>query len=419
MGVAVLEKNTLVRLGGVEHRLVRKVTDTCWQIENGKTKRILEYETETLLKMYVDGELALVGAENLHPTHAVHVALSPEQLNLAKLRRQYVIDTLDVPNTKRAMEAVIAETWQKLQQPDRAPSWGTVYAWKKKYLVSQNDIRALIDNNCRKGNRKPRYPSQVIALCEQALAKKYLTRERATIQVAFEEALVKAQGENRLRPESMALPMPTRRLMARLIQKMPAFDKYAARFGREQARKEFRSMKGHRITNRPLERAEIDHTILDVFVLDDRTHLPLGRPYLSVCIDDFTRYVLGIYIGFQPPSFSSVAKCLKDCFRPKVKLREQYTDIQNDWAAHGVMRELVVDNGTEFHSHSLEEMCGALGIEIHYAPRQTPWFKGKVESFFRTMNNGLVIGFLGRLSPISLNEVITNLRITLVSLWRS
>lgn len=390
MGIAVLKEDALVRLGGAEHRLVRKVTDTCWQVENARTKRILEYEIETLLKMYVDGDLGLVGGGTPHPTQVVHTVLSPQQLDVAKLRRQYVINTLDLPNTRRAMEPVIAETWEKLKQPGRAPGWVTVYAWKKKYLASRNDIRALTDNTCRKGNRKPRYPFEVIALCEQALVNKYLTRERTTIQVAFEEALVKAKGENRLRPESMALPMPTRRLMTRLIQKMPAFEKYAARFGREQARKEFRSMKGHRITNRPLERAEIDHTILDVFVLDDRTHLPLGRPYLTVCIDDFTRSVLGIYIGFQPPSFSSVAKCLKDCFRPKVKLREQYADIQNDWAAHGVMQELVVDNGTEFHSHSLEEMCGALGVEIHYAPRQTPWFKGKVESFFRTLNNGLV-----------------------------
>jgi putative transposase len=390
MGVAVLQKDARVRLGGVEHRLLRKVTNTCWQIENVKTKRVLEYETETLLKMYVDSELALVGGGSLHPTHAVHIGLSPEQLNLATLRRQYVVDTLDVPNTRRAMEPVIAETWRKLQQPNRAPGWGTVYAWKKRYLASRKDIRALTDNTYRKGNRKPRYPPELIALCEQALAKRYLTRERTTIQVALEEALIKAKGENRLRPESMALPTPTRRLMTRLIQKMPAFEKYAARFGPERARKEFRSMKGHCITNRPLERAEIDHTILDVFVLDDRTHLPLGRPYLTVCIDDFTRCVLGIYIGFQPPSFSSVAKCLKDCFRPKVKLREQYADIQNDWAAHGVMQELVVDNGTEFHSHSLEEMCGAVGIEIHYAPRQTPWFKGKVESFFRTVNSGFV-----------------------------
>ena len=122
MGVAVLEKDALVRLGGVEHRLLRKVTDTCWQIESAKTKRILEYETETLLKMYVDGDLGLIGSGTVPQVRAVHTALPPEQLNAAKLRRQYVIDTLNVPNTRSAMEPVIAETWQKLQQPDRARS---------------------------------------------------------------------------------------------------------------------------------------------------------------------------------------------------------------------------------------------------------------------------------------------------------
>lgn len=50
------------------------------------------------------------------------------------------------------------------------------------------------------------------------------------------------------------------------------------------------------------------------------------------------------------------------------------------------MRELVVDNGTEFHSASLKNSCYTLGIEIHYSARKTPWFKGKIERFFRSLN---------------------------------
>ncbi|WP_407670277.1 Mu transposase C-terminal domain-containing protein [Paramagnetospirillum marisnigri] len=59
------------------------------------------------------------------------------------------------------------------------------------------------------------------------------------------------------------------------------------------------------------------------------------------------------------------------------------------------MRELVVDNGAEFHSDSLEAACWSLGIEIHYAPRKTGWFKAKIERFLGSMNRGIAHGTPG------------------------
>jgi hypothetical protein len=32
-----------------------------------------------------------------------------------------------------------------------------------------------------------------------------------------------------------------------------------------------------------LERVEIDHTKLDLFVVDQKTNLPIGRPWLTAC----------------------------------------------------------------------------------------------------------------------------------------
>ncbi len=157
--------------------------------------------------------------------------------------------------------------------------------------------------------------------------------------------MLRVMKENGLRPDSDQLPMPSRRLITRLIADIPAFDKYSARYGHDAALKRFRSVKGHRVVSAPLDRAEIDHTHLDLFVVDDKTSLPLGRPYVTACIDGYTRCILGIYVGFNPPSYQSVAACLKDCFLPKVNLKDEYPEIVNEWAAHGVMRQLVVDGG--------------------------------------------------------------------------
>jgi len=231
----------------------------------------------------------------------------------------------------------------------------------------------------RKGNRKSRYPTEVTEFVEKAIEDRYLKLERNTIQETLDYAIVLVATENRLRPQSAQLPLPTRRLVTSKIEAIPAFDRYAARHGRTAAVKRFRSVLQHRTTNAPLERVEIDHTPLDLMVIDDDSGLPLGRPYITACIDDYTRCLLGIYISFEPPSNFTVSRCLMHAFIPKTELHVKFPAIQNQWSAHGVMRELVVDNGQEFHSTSFENACFSLGIEIHYSARKVAWFKGKVE----------------------------------------
>jgi putative transposase len=156
----------------------------------------------------------------------------------------------------------------------------------------------------------------------------------------------------------------------------------------------FSSKLKHLVTKKPLESAEIDHTKLDLFVIDDQSHIPLGRPWLTICIDCHTRCILGIYIGFEPPSYLTVGK-FKHSFLPKVNLQKQYPEIRNSGDSYEVMEQLFVDKGLEFHSDSLEKACFPFGIEIIYTPRKTPWFKGKIERFNRTINAGVSHGIPG------------------------
>jgi len=42
-----------------------------------------------------------------------------------------------------------------------------------------------------------------------------------------------------------------------------------------------------------LDRWEIDHTLLDVLLVDDETGLIIGRPYITVVLDKFSRMIMG------------------------------------------------------------------------------------------------------------------------------
>jgi putative transposase len=59
-----------------------------------------------------------------------------------------------------------------------------------------------------------------------------------------------------------------------------------------------------------LEVVQIDHTPVDVIVVDEAHRLPIGGPWLTLAIDVATRVVVGFYVSLEAPSSTSVALCL-------------------------------------------------------------------------------------------------------------
>lgn len=398
MSSSAFRQGTQVHFDGKSYTLLRKVTDDIWQLEDCSTKRIYEYTDDQLRSFYANNQLTLINSNAIRyrpNSNQNYLHFEPEQWEQAKVRRSYVMAVLNIPNTINNLAPVIHEIWKKLGKPDATPNPVTVIRWKKKFIKAGMDIISLIERHDLKGNRTARYPQEVTQIVEQSLDTIYFKQEKGTIQDAVDQATLFVNNENELRPSTVQLPLPTRRLATRIISSISAVDRYVARYGYTAATHKFRSVQAHRITSAPLERAEIDHTPLDLMVIDEDTCLPLGRPWVTACIDDYTRCLLGIHISFEPPSYVSVSHCLKDVFCPKVDLKKKYPSIKNNWDSYGVMRELVVDNGLEFHSKSLENACYSFGIEIHYSARKTPWFKGKIERFFGTLNNSISHGTPG------------------------
>lgn len=400
MGTSAFQAGAVVAINGCEYTLLRKVTDALWQLEESKTKRIKEVTDDELRRAYVERELVF-SVEQPYPASGVMAKgkpfqdIAPHLFEEAKVRRAYVMAIIDLPSSKEAIKPDIERLWIKLQKPKNQPSASNVLKWKARYLAAGKDIVSLVALHERKGNRKSIYPNELLEIVADVIDDVYMKPERPTNQGTLDAAIIRVSRENELRPTSLQLPLPSRRLVVRMIGDIPAYEKCLARYGRAAAQRTFRSVQKHRTTNLPLHRAEIDHTPLDLMVIDDKTALPLGRPYLTACIDDYSRCFLGVSVSFQPPSYLSVARCLRNSFLPKTTLKEEFPRVKHDWEAHGVMSELVVDNGPEFHSASLEAACYSLGIEIHYAPRKTGWFKAKIERAIGSLNRGVAHGTPG------------------------
>ena len=76
-------------------------------------------------------------------------------------------------------------------------------------------------------------------------------------------------------------------------------------------------LKTPRHGDRPFEIGLIDHTELDVEVISAHTGQILGRPWMTLLIDAFSRCVSAFYVTFDAPSYRSCMMILRECMAAK------------------------------------------------------------------------------------------------------
>ncbi|MGL4673591.1 MAG: Mu transposase C-terminal domain-containing protein, partial [Wohlfahrtiimonas sp.] len=170
-----------------------------------------------------------------------------------------------------------------------------------------------------------------------------------------------------------------------MIDKLNTYMVMSARHGRREADSHYRISGKGIVTQQILNRVEVDHTPLDIIVVDEEG-IAIGRPNCTCILDVYTQMPLGLYIGFEPPSELSVIHALRQAILPKAELIKTYHEIENGWPTYGIPALLVCDNGLEFHSKNLRRICAELNIELQFCPKQTPNYKGCVERFLGTLN---------------------------------
>lgn len=144
----------------------------------------------------------------------------------------------------------------------------------------------------------------------------------------------------------------------------------------------------------PLHIVEIDHTELDIDVIDEQTGLVIGRPYITLGIDVFSRKVWCMEVSFDPPSADKVRRSLlHGVFFKNVK---QKYGTQNDWDIYGIPSIIYLDNGPEFKNAEVKRMINeTLQSQVQYRPVKTPRYGGTIERLFGTINSELIHRLFG------------------------
>jgi putative transposase len=144
------------------------------------------------------------------------------------------------------------------------------------------------------------------------------------------------------------LKPPHRRTIEARIKDVDLQDR-ARRRGDEATVKATTSVPGALRTTRPLEVVQLDHTRADIFVVDEETRLPIGRPWLTLAIDVHSRMVMGFHLTMDAPSRLSTSLCLLHAVFDKTAWLQE-REIAEPWPIAGLPDALHVDNGADFRS---------------------------------------------------------------------
>jgi putative transposase len=386
----------VLREGERTIELVRQLNDDDFQFEDCLTRRPFVIKRLTILKRIWNRTYKLVvpqSSENVQSAKDVSQeiridinSLRDDQKKEIERRLAYVaaLQKAHVTRGQRNRIGVIVPKVAKRLKDKKPPSPSTVMEWARRYQTSNLNPLALRNGNNHRVRNRRTHP-MMDQLVSEKIRKVYLTRARHTLQHTLNQIRIAAEKlveQKKLKAEETSYSLAS---LSRRVREIDLYRRIAAREGHARARMVCRTVMDGAGALFPLHRVEIDHTPLNWVVICDRTGLPLGRPLLTVVIDSFSNYVLGIYLSFYGPGLSSVSGVLRNAIIPKDDFVAGVR-LTNRWAAFGVPDEIFVDNGLEFHARIFKNMAWNLCSDLTFCRVRTPWLKPHVERFFATLD---------------------------------
>ena len=388
-----LQKNTVFNWENHQYKIERVTPQKQVILERSSDSYTMIVDYEHLLAAYQQGQISFV-AESDQVVEAKMfsrpITDMPEKLQQQVKRRKHYIDRLTEFGTptfyKDFIDKVILEAAKAIgdKQP---PSMITLYRWYKKYISTQ-DVRVLIPRFDRRGRLKMSESNYSHTLLISTVEAAYKRSPQTTTKTIYNDYINFLALENQKRLPVQKLHVPSERTIRRKLASLGAYELVKLKEGKAMAERKFKTVTSKTVTHQILERVEVDHTPLDLFIIDKNTTQPMGRPTLTIMLDHYSRMVLGYYISFQAPSTAALMGALRHAILPKPKQTNNhgFIEIHHEWESYGVPDLVVADNGFEFHSHDFEAVAFDLGIRIEYCPKREPWYKGAIERFLKTLN---------------------------------
>lgn len=357
MGKIDFTKDALVFFENEAYRVVKVVSLSEVMIQNEKSKHIVT----TNIK-----ELSSKLAEQSSQDHIDNY--SEKEWAEAKKRYKIIKDLVFVKRSRKGVEEIAKENNQ---------SAVTIYSWIKIYEQT-SQISSLISKTSQRGKKGSRLNTQTEAIVQEILGELYLSKQRYGFRKIYNKIARECKKIN--------LEAPHENTVRNRIDSIDPKEAMKKRYGHKMAKEKFSNFEGEFPEgNYPMDVVQIDHTPLDILVVDKIHRKPLGRPYLTLAIDTYSRMVAGVYISLQAPGYFNVSQCLLSVFTKK-DMYLQTQEVDGEWNIYGLPRVIHVDNGADLVSSDMQRVCDEYGITLLKRPVARPQFGAHVERVLGTIN---------------------------------
>jgi putative transposase len=298
------------------------------------------------------------------------ISLIPEkEWEEAKHRYEIIKPLLEM--TDRTKQAVA----------DRAKAFNTnktsIYKWIDTFLKT-GKVSSLLNQKRGWSSGKKRISEEVLLVLDATISDYYLTEQRRSIP----DTALEVQRRCRV----AKLPAPHINTVRRRIEELPLKLHLEKRGEKKKAARLTNLIRGEFPgAEAPLSVVQIDHTKVDLILVDDLNRLPIGRPWITLAIDVFSRMVLGFHISLDPPGSAAVGMCLAHAILPKEN-RLAKLGIGLEWPCWGVPGTIHADNAREFRGVTLQRACQEYGIHLEWRPVTKPHYGGHIERLLGTLS---------------------------------
>jgi putative transposase len=254
----------------------------------------------------------------------------------------------------------------------------TLYRWIQQYRRTGR-LSTLVpaQRGVRAGPH--RLDSDVEAVLATTIDEVYLSPQKRSVSYTAHEVARRCRNAG--------LQAPDARTIRRRIKALSDKERLRGRQGGRAVRDKYAPIHGaFPDADWPLAVVPIDHTLVDLILVDDVSHRPVGRPWMTLALDVFSRMVAGFAVSFDPPGAMAVGLCLAQAILPKDTWLTQH-HIATPWPVWGVMSTVHADNGKEFRGTMLRKACQAYGMHLHWRPVARPHFGGHIERLLGTLKH--------------------------------
>ena len=255
----------------------------------------------------------------------------------------------------------------------------TFFRWLASYREAEvawgSGFLGLLPQSGMRGNREPKLPALSRRLLQEFIETDYETLKQKTKYASWIGL--------KLACEKQAAPVPSYKTFSLAVRQRPAFDQTLKRKGRRasyQVATFFWQLDActPRHGDRPFEIVHIDHTELDVECVGALGHR-LGRPWLTLLTDAYSRRMLAFYLTFDPPSYRSCMMALRECVRRFGRIPQI----------------LVVDGGREFEGTYFETLLARYECTKKTRPPAEARFGSTCERLFGAANTQFIHNLSG------------------------